>query len=536
MGKYIIAVGGTGVRCLESFLHVSAIGGFGDVKETYHALIIEGDKANGNKNRLQSQIANYITCQKVFYPYGVDKKDNEKKKEAKQRKKQNDRGLFKDVFSVDTSDGKNAFKVWEPDFEKGSLEKMSEELDDGMRGVMNVLYSPEEMQTDLSVGFRGHPNIGSLTIDYLMDLEDSDSVWYRFLGLGNSELREGNKTIDVMIVGSVFGGTGAAGLYAVANKLRKFKYMDENKEIKIDCPALISEDKLNIGICMMLPYYSIGQPVDEVDGLGATNIMENTVHALDYYSKQKDFLEDITIITIGKSNQEVLKEDKTRGINQYAVGDAKQKNKSMTPELIAAYAFDNFFKGGNKKGKLIYGLRQKDITNLDDEDSYVVNWSALPISDQFQDRLNKMLTFSLCYTTKIYPVIQNNSKEVWRYHWLGKCVNDLNPSLRAQASSINDYCNAFIDWALDIGSAGDESSDHYELIDYENIMELRKVEHDTDVDYEHLVIGAQTVNRWKRIWEQINGNATVKPRDEKSEDDQRMGLHLLIADIFDAIK
>lgn len=286
MGKYIIAIGGTGEKCLESFLHVSAIGGFGDTNETFHALIVEGDRANGNKNRLQAQIANYTVCQKVFYPHGTDKQESINKKEERELNRQNERGLFKDTFVVNREGGKDAFYVWEPDHNKGSLHKMAENCSAETRGLMDVLFSPEEAETNLAVGFKGHPNIGSLAMDYLMDMADEKSVWYNFLGRGNQEMVSGAERMDIIIVGSVFGGTGAAGLYAIANKIRNFKYVDNN--INIDCQKRIDDHKLNIGICMMLPYYTLPQPGKD-EPLAATNIMENTAHALDYYAKQDDF-------------------------------------------------------------------------------------------------------------------------------------------------------------------------------------------------------------------------------------------------------
>ena len=528
MGKYIIAIGGTGIKCLESFLHVSAIGGFGDSNETYYALIVEGDRANGNKNRLQSQIANYTVCQKVFYPYGVDKQETFSRQEQRRLKEQNERGLFKDTFVVNKKDGKDAFFVWEPDHNKGSLNKMAEDMNADTRGLLEVLFTKEELKTDLEVGFKGHPNIGSLTIDHLMDLTDDESVWYDFLGLGNSELREGNTNMDIMIVGSVFGGTGAAGLYAIANKIRNFKYEDRNTNI--DCQKLIKDKIMNIGICMMLPYYILPSP-DKDEALAATNIMENTVHALDYYAKQDNFLKDISVMMIGKSNQEVLIEDEERHINQYATGDAEQENKSMTPELIAAYAFDNFFKKPQRKGSLTYTLRQREIKDPDDESEYAVNWESMPVSDKFQQRLRNMMVFALAYTAKLYPVIEKHNSDTASYHWLGKCINDMDAVRREQAASIDAYCRAFIYWAMDVCAAGERSKDTYRLIDHKKVDMLRQVDHDDDVDYGNIVFGIKREKNWNRIWEGINGSGKVFEQDKR-----RIGLHRLVTDVYDNIK
>ena len=157
MGKYIIAIGGTGIKCLESFLHISAFGGFGSEKDIYNVMVVEGDRGNGNKMRLQSAIANYINCQRVFYPKGVNTQEGLSRKENRDIEKRLKHGVFRDRYNVDTSKGKDAFFVWEPDNDKVSLAEMAGEADSSTNGLMEVLFSESEMNRKLHVGFEGHP-------------------------------------------------------------------------------------------------------------------------------------------------------------------------------------------------------------------------------------------------------------------------------------------------------------------------------------------------------------------------------------------
>ena len=48
---FVIGIGGTGMRCIESFIHLCAIGMFDDTN--VHLLALDTDKDNGNFRRLR---------------------------------------------------------------------------------------------------------------------------------------------------------------------------------------------------------------------------------------------------------------------------------------------------------------------------------------------------------------------------------------------------------------------------------------------------------------------------------------------------
>ena len=54
---FVIAIGGTGMRCLESFTHLCAMGVF-DSKEI-DILTLDTDQTNGNKQRTEELIKQY---------------------------------------------------------------------------------------------------------------------------------------------------------------------------------------------------------------------------------------------------------------------------------------------------------------------------------------------------------------------------------------------------------------------------------------------------------------------------------------------
>ena len=54
---FVIAIGGTGMRCLESFTHLCAIGMFDN--QEIEILTLDTDSTNGNKKRVEDLILLY---------------------------------------------------------------------------------------------------------------------------------------------------------------------------------------------------------------------------------------------------------------------------------------------------------------------------------------------------------------------------------------------------------------------------------------------------------------------------------------------
>ena len=54
---FVIAIGGTGMRCLESFVHICAIGMFDNSE--IEILTLDTDQTNGNKGRVEQLIELY---------------------------------------------------------------------------------------------------------------------------------------------------------------------------------------------------------------------------------------------------------------------------------------------------------------------------------------------------------------------------------------------------------------------------------------------------------------------------------------------
>ena len=57
---YVIGIGGTGAKCLESIIHLSSVGLFTD--QPIHLLFVDADETNGNLERARGSLRIYQEC------------------------------------------------------------------------------------------------------------------------------------------------------------------------------------------------------------------------------------------------------------------------------------------------------------------------------------------------------------------------------------------------------------------------------------------------------------------------------------------
>jgi hypothetical protein len=195
---YLICAGGSGARALESVVHLCAAGlGPDDVT----VLALDPDATNGNITRTRKLVSAYRTCQEAFG--------------GKLGK-----GLryFATRFRSLAADGDLA--VWSPVDTHHQFRDLLGygNLNADERRVAELLFSQEELDMPLDVGFRGHPSLGAAALA-LLPLYGAVPPWDAFLVRLPGELAAG--VVNVVIVGSVFGGTGASVFFPLAHWLKQ---------------------------------------------------------------------------------------------------------------------------------------------------------------------------------------------------------------------------------------------------------------------------------------------------------------------------
>jgi hypothetical protein len=91
-------------------------------------------------------------------------------------------------------------------------------LTDLQQDVTKLMFTEAEMNMPLNVGFKGHPALGAAALA-LLPLYRDDSVWVEVGAQLTKDLTTG--PVRVMIIGSVFGGTGASVFFPLARRLRE---------------------------------------------------------------------------------------------------------------------------------------------------------------------------------------------------------------------------------------------------------------------------------------------------------------------------
>ena len=231
---YLICAGGSGARALESVVHLCAAGmGPDDVT----VLALDPDAANGNITRTRKLVSAYKVCQEGFG--------------GKLGK-----GLrhFATRFRSLAADGDLA--VWSPVDPHHQFRDLLGYgvLSPSERRIAELLFSQDELDMPLDVGFRGHPSLGAAALA-LLPLYGAVPPWDAFLARLPGELAAG--PVKVVIVGSVFGGTGASVFFPLAHWL---------KQVADGTPNAAN---LKIAAVALAPYFTFPNAAAEAAALAA---------------------------------------------------------------------------------------------------------------------------------------------------------------------------------------------------------------------------------------------------------------------------
>lgn len=235
----------------------------------------------------------------------------------------------------------------------GTLDSIIGELKDNdplQRAIAeerNLLFTTDDLEMRLDVGFVGNPNIGSIVLKYMTSRG----------GNGISEINPDAQD-GVMVLGSLFGGTGAAGFPLIINSF----YKDDPTV----CPLL--------GGVAVLPYFNLPD-VTQQDIIDTTkwNVHADTFNArtraaLMYYA---DYMQNMDYCYyVG---------DDLRREYAHHIGGAAQDNPTNLIEVMAALSIFDFakqsghpadinykrpqwgFVKGNKSLSNVSGILNKDL-------------------------------------------------------------------------------------------------------------------------------------------------------------------------------
>lgn len=312
---YIFGIGGTGSRVIKSLTMLLATG-VRMKSDAVVPIIIDPDVAAADLTRTVDLIHTYNNIRGKL-TFTSDAQCNFFRTEVQEllpgfrmdlENTQNQ--LFKDYIQLSTMDKVNY-----------ALAKM--------------LFSDDNLDADMEVGFKGNPNIGSVVLNrFTQSLQ--------FLKFA-SDFQEGDR---IFIISSIFGGTGASGFPVLLKNLRTLQAMKD----KLPNAQLIQNSV--IGAITVLPYFGVEPNVESA--IDEATFISKTKAALTYYNQNMG-----TIDVLYYLGDNILSKYENNEGGEF------QKNDAHLMELAAALAIIDFDESFDERSpRTIY--REFGVKNVDD--------------------------------------------------------------------------------------------------------------------------------------------------------------------------
>lgn len=407
----LIGIGGTGAKVVESVLHATAAG-LGP--RALHVGFIDQDRGNGNVNRAMETLATYSKARAQWRTAG-----NEHQLA--------DGDLLAAEFSLIGGDR------WVPHADAQiTLQQILGDLK-GDRRLLDLLFAPGklEQEMELDEGYRGRAHIGSAAIASAVG-RDGEPFWDTLRDLllrgamGGGEVR-------IVLAGSAFGGTGAAGFPTIARLIRRF-LAKEN-----------IASKTSVAGVLMLPYFDFDPPPDATDNVARSEqLLTQTRSALRYYHalfQRETVFDEMFLVGWGER----------ANLGYHRPGKGEQRNPALHPELLAALGACGFYDRAHKPSGRTLAIAHDQPNEL--------AWGDLPSPvatdpDAPYRLLGRQLRFAAA-TKFWFPVLEkqadfwhaDNESQPWylRYGLGGIDYNKAPPG--AALAPLADYLDLLIEWA-----------------------------------------------------------------------------------------
>lgn len=494
MSYQIVSIGGCGAKSVESLTHLCSAGLMPD--GDLNVLFIDPDLANGCLERSQNSLNQYIECKKIGFKETV---------------------LFKTPITLSKPN------VWTPfeDQAKPTLEKFFrysalKTQDKAAAHFFDVLFSSLEKETLLDEGFLGHPSIGAAVLAKTVKLGETEP-WKTFKDNIEQDAKEG-KGSKILLIGSIFGGTGAAGLPTIARLIRKEVPPEQYKNVKI-------------GAVLLLPYFSFAAtwkktPDGRVFKLNPENFILNTQASLKYYFNQKYLDCFDCLYLLGEHNLSPVKNPTS--------GGRDQANAPNIMELFAAQAALDFFENIDENVKdPNFDHRKYHFTARGNPKEVI--WSDLPDGsngNKIKTHLGRLTRFAFAYLHVYYPMLkdimkkENTYKAPWFVQFFERKEISLNDdSIQNHLKSMGDYCETFLKWIANINYSSGPLN--IKLVNFEVFAELddktMKLLARNKFDgscYENLILppGKEDKNGLDNLWETMSDTSAKGARGVALED------------------
>ena len=198
---FVLGIGGTGMRCIESLIHLCAMGMFDDTE--IHLLALDTDKDNGNFGRLKEVKEAYLKAK------GIDESE---------RTSHTDTFFSANLKYYEFSPNYEVKSDFESVFNYRDTEFQHREETE----IADLVLTKNVEDFNLRHGYRAQTHLGSMMM-YHSIVEAARSNGKSDLKSYIEKLIEScqNGGARIFILGSVFGGTGASSIPVIPQALSK---------------------------------------------------------------------------------------------------------------------------------------------------------------------------------------------------------------------------------------------------------------------------------------------------------------------------
>ena len=341
-------------------------------------------------------------------------------------------------------------------FHRSSMQP--EKPESGLAHLMDGLYNESEQSIPLNEGFRGRPSIGAL----LMAEQDitGQPFWDR-IDQALTAAQKGDK-VHIFFVGSVFGGTGAAGIPTFARLISSWAKRHE-----------LDRTRITIGAALMLPYFDFPPPpADQQNDVVARSetFLSQSQGALIHYNQLMGEKVFDQLYLLGFSP--LIR------VGNFSRGGPSQENPALIPELYSGLAACRFFgmRSQNQESVAtprVYALGQNERGKID--------WDDLPsVNDrrgEAREKLGRLLRFCFAFKWVYGPYLGTNmakkvASEYWFKRWL-KGVGIDDPDVAFIVSDTLTYAESALEWISAMSLSGGSGDTDVNLVAVKSLISGR---------------------------------------------------------------
>jgi hypothetical protein len=388
---------------------------------------------------------------------------------------------------------------------------------DKLKKFLDLFFHPDDMNMELEVGYQGRTNIGAVALKQdLEETRDIERIGLReFLNALTEDLQNGETR--VFVSGSVFGGTGAAGIPTLPALI---------KGLDVDALPPAHRANLRWGCALMAPYFIFPHRntlsrENSGPGTDSTHHPIATQAALLHYAHTPPGYQHVYLL--GAPNRGQTN-------NQNHPGGVEQKNLPHYAELAAALAAWDFYGLPDKIDPEYRKLHYADTFDKSGRD-LGISWETIPVykdgyqtkRDGIKQKLVSFTTFAYLYRNILHNEFIRNRRYLDSAMYQDNFKNlSLEDDAAVQALKDLDYlCESYLEWLRGIGRTGGDRVP--ELFNWE-ALEATDVKACEQRVGNLMETGAQRSNRpphysingYQKIMEKLNRAKLVSPNTQSA--------------------